>query len=81
MNMVHSSEIRQGISLASAVLEHDAYLPIARDSYRQQVDSMPKDFLSVQQVHVDPSNGSFYQPYGKLQIPYNFEICTLLPSN
>ena len=31
------------------------------DSFRQQFDSLPKDFLSKEQLHIDPLNGSFFQ--------------------
>ena len=62
LNTVTSFEVRQGVLLANALLEPNVNLStINRDLYRQQFDSVSKDFLSVEQFRVDPLNGSFYQ--------------------
>ena len=59
LNINTDFQVRQHVSLANAVLDQDM-LP-DENSFRQQFNSLSKDFLSKEQLHTDQLNGSFFQ--------------------
>ena len=61
LNIDGDFQVRQNISLANTVLDQHTTTQLVVDSFRQQFDSLPKDFLSKEQLHIDPLNGSFFQ--------------------
>ena len=61
LNIDGDFQVGQNISFANTMLDQHTTTQLDIDSFRQQFDSLPKDFLSKEQLHIDPLNGSFFQ--------------------
>ena len=53
LNIDGDFQVRQNISFANTMLDQHTTTQLDIDSFRQQFDSLPKDFLSKEQLHID----------------------------
>ena len=52
LNIDGNFEVRQNVSFANTLLDQHT---------TTQLDNLPKDFLSKEQLHIEPLNGSLFQ--------------------